>query len=63
MKGRGDAVRFVAVSATVPIIDDIARWIGGSNSLGTSKQDVADPVGRMSKARVFKVSCPVDGRD
>ncbi|OCH92100.1 P-loop containing nucleoside triphosphate hydrolase protein, partial [Obba rivulosa] len=31
MKTRGSSVRFVVVSATVPNIDDVARWIGDGN--------------------------------
>ncbi|EMD38220.1 hypothetical protein CERSUDRAFT_48078, partial [Gelatoporia subvermispora B] len=31
MKTRGASVRFIVVSATVPNIDDVARWIGDSN--------------------------------
>lgn len=54
-KSRGDAVRFVAVSATAPNIDDIARWIGNSIAPHTSDQDSNNPVAHMPKARVFKV--------
>ena len=32
MKARGSNVRFALVSATVPNIDDVASWIGGSNN-------------------------------
>ena len=28
MRARGNSVRFVMVSATVPNIDDVANWIG-----------------------------------
>ena len=30
MKARGSDVHFILVSATVPNIDDVASWIGGS---------------------------------
>lgn len=36
MKTRGSAVRFVAVSATVPNIDDVARWIASRYSNGAA---------------------------
>ncbi|KAH9060008.1 P-loop containing nucleoside triphosphate hydrolase protein [Lactarius vividus] len=36
MKTRGSAVRFVAVSATVPNIDDVAHWISSRNSNGAA---------------------------
>jgi len=36
MKARGSDVRFLLVSATVPNIDDVASWIGNSNS-GSAK--------------------------
>ncbi|KAI9466064.1 P-loop containing nucleoside triphosphate hydrolase protein [Lactarius psammicola] len=36
MKTRGSAVRFVAVSATVPNIDDVARWISSRHSNGAA---------------------------
>lgn len=56
-KSRGDAVRFVAVSATVPNIDDIARWIGSTSAPPSSQRDNDNPVAHMPKARVFKVRC------
>lgn len=61
-KTRGDAVRFVAVSATVPNIDDIARWIGNSDAPHSTEQDSNNPVSHMPKARVFKVttSCSLE---
>lgn len=31
MKGRGSAIRFLLVSATVPNIEDIANWIGSDD--------------------------------
>ncbi|KAI0273477.1 Sec63 Brl domain-containing protein [Gloeopeniophorella convolvens] len=34
MKTRGSSVRFVAVSATVPNIDDVSNWISGRHSSG-----------------------------
>jgi hypothetical protein len=43
MKARGSAVRFVAVSATVPNIDDVAHWIASRYSNGA--------------AATFQVSC------
>ncbi|KAH9001412.1 Sec63 Brl domain-containing protein [Lactarius akahatsu] len=36
MKTRGSAVRFVAVSATVPNIDDVAHWISSRHSNGAA---------------------------
>jgi ATP-dependent DNA helicase HFM1/MER3 len=36
MKTRGSGVRFVAVSATVPNIDDVAHWIASRNSNGAA---------------------------
>lgn len=54
-KSRGDAVRFVAVSATVPNIDDIARWIGSIYAPPSTERDNGNPVAHMPKARVFKV--------
>ncbi|KAH9079272.1 P-loop containing nucleoside triphosphate hydrolase protein [Lactarius deliciosus] len=36
MKTRGSAVRFVAVSATVPNIDDVAYWISSRHSNGAA---------------------------
>ena len=36
MKTRGSAVRFVAVSATVPNIDDVAHWIASRYSNGAA---------------------------
>jgi hypothetical protein len=36
MKTRGSAVRFVAVSATVPNIDDVAHWIASRSSNGAA---------------------------
>ncbi|KAI0306724.1 P-loop containing nucleoside triphosphate hydrolase protein, partial [Multifurca ochricompacta] len=36
MKARGSAMRFVAVSATVPNIDDVARWIASRYSNGAA---------------------------
>ncbi|KAH9966525.1 P-loop containing nucleoside triphosphate hydrolase protein [Russula dissimulans] len=36
MKSRGSAVRFVAVSATVPNIDDVAHWIASRYSNGAA---------------------------
>lgn len=36
MKTRGSGVRFVAVSATVPNIDDVAHWIGSRYSNGAA---------------------------
>jgi ATP-dependent DNA helicase HFM1/MER3 len=36
MKMRGSAVRFVAVSATVPNIDDVAHWIASRYSNGAA---------------------------
>jgi hypothetical protein len=36
MKARGTAVRFVAVSATVPNIDDVAYWIASRYSNGAA---------------------------
>ena len=36
MKARGSAVRFVAVSATVPNIDDVAHWIASRFSDGAA---------------------------
>ncbi|KAH9005003.1 P-loop containing nucleoside triphosphate hydrolase protein [Lactarius hatsudake] len=36
MKTRGTAVRFVAVSATVPNIDDVAHWISSRHSNGAA---------------------------
>jgi ATP-dependent DNA helicase HFM1/MER3 len=36
MKTRGSGVRFVAVSATVPNIDDVAYWIGSRYSNGAA---------------------------
>jgi Lhr-like helicase len=36
MKTRGSAVRFVAVSATVPNIDDVAHWIENRSSNGAA---------------------------
>lgn len=36
MKTRGEAVRFVAVSATVPNIDDVAHWITSRYSNGAA---------------------------
>lgn len=37
MKARGSDVRFVTVSATVPNIDDVARWIGGKDAIGPAR--------------------------
>lgn len=37
MKARGSAVRFVSVSATVPNIDDVARWIGSKHASGPAR--------------------------
>ncbi|KAK4689572.1 hypothetical protein P7C73_g538, partial [Tremellales sp. Uapishka_1] len=69
MKAKGD-VRFVALSATVPNIDDVARWIGptrpdlatgrgvyeGGGKDDTSAEPVAEPLSwkTMPKAKVFK---------
>ena len=36
MKTRGSAVRFVAVSATVPNIDDVSDWIASRDSSGAA---------------------------
>jgi ATP-dependent DNA helicase HFM1/MER3 len=36
MKTRGSGVRFVAVSATVPNIDDVAHWIASRYSNGAA---------------------------
>lgn len=55
MKSRGDGVRFVAVSATAPNIDDIARWIGNTIVPPSAEQSNSNPVASMPKARVFKV--------
>ncbi|GMK57874.1 hypothetical protein CspeluHIS016_0407080 [Cutaneotrichosporon spelunceum] len=64
MKKRGDGLRFVAVSATVPNIDDVARWIGSKKQAKPSEQTEEDElmspsaedddIEQMPKARVFK---------
>ncbi|BEJ12848.1 hypothetical protein CspHIS471_0300220 [Cutaneotrichosporon sp. HIS471] len=65
MKKRGDGLRFVAVSATVPNIDDVARWIGSKEQSksqvrnGDDDDEPMPPVGyddieQMPRARVFK---------
>ncbi|BEI86620.1 hypothetical protein CcaverHIS002_0609070 [Cutaneotrichosporon cavernicola] len=65
MKKRGDGLRFVAVSATVPNIDDVARWIGskeqGKSQVRNEDGDDEpmppveyDDIEQMPKARVFK---------
>lgn len=47
-------VRFVAVSASVPNIDDVARWIGTRPRFDQAPDNPTDVEG-MSKAEIFKV--------
>ena len=37
MKARGASVRFLAVSATVPNVNDVASWIGAKSGSGPSE--------------------------
>ncbi|WOO80638.1 putative ATP-dependent DNA helicase HFM1 [Vanrija pseudolonga] len=54
MKERSSSkVRFVAVSASVPNIDDVARWIGTRPRSDQIPEDPTD-VESMSKAEIFK---------
>lgn len=69
LKGLGRGIRFVALSATVPNIDDIARWLGptrneyGQLSRGVlvgrevinTKEKRALAVDDMPMAKVYKV--------
>jgi Lhr-like helicase len=71
MKTKGNDVRFVALSATVPNIDDIARWLGqpseedkaggiyenGGEDHGQEEYDynAYKSFKNMPKAKVFKV--------
>lgn len=71
MKTKGNDVRFVALSATVPNIDDIARWLGqpseedkprgiyenGGEDDGEDEYDynAYKSFKNMPKAKVFKV--------
>ncbi|WVQ77811.1 hypothetical protein IAR50_007501 [Cryptococcus sp. DSM 104548] len=68
MKGLGKGIRFVALSATVPNIDDIARWLGPARheygqlsrgvvigkDLDKKKTERKTDVGDMPMAKVYK---------
>ncbi|EIW65899.1 hypothetical protein TREMEDRAFT_65984 [Tremella mesenterica DSM 1558] len=68
IKTRADNVRFIALSATVPNVDDVARWIGAATNTtittpyltdrdGDDRDEAPDSatgVEKLSMAKVFK---------
>ena len=66
MKNMREDIRFIAVSATVPNIDDVGEWIGYGRPLPTPAHvdNEADAVAPRNTAHVFKFgdafrSCPL----
>jgi hypothetical protein len=55
MKTRGSGVRFVAVSATVPNIDDVAHWIASRYSSGAAA--TLQVIWRLYCSHIY-IDCP-----
>ena len=58
MKAIDATVRFVALSATVPNVADVGRWLRPPSTSESSWQDEEADIGRIPSATVFTVRLP-----